>query len=228
MSENQKKKEATAITPSQAAGESWCERPKADKIPCPAMLTFYNNGMMNPDEDGNVTTAELDKVLESVGVSAFVRGMLGRSADDSDGLRDCKFDLFALRDSSLDHSGSTGVRDPEVDPEKLETALLKFSENGRMYVEHFAAAANHGEKHDPGIKGTLTQTLDFAALLELFGRVDEDGKRYLTDQDVRGLWMDGKFPEGWQPRPNCEVGAGDLALGVAKMVLGRVVDAVGL
>ena len=97
-----------------------------------------------------------------------------------------------------------------------------------MYVEHFAAVANHGEKHDPGIKGTLTQTLDFAALLELFGRVDESGKRYLTNEDVRGLWMDGKFPEDWQPRPNCEVGAGDLALGVANMVLKRVIDAVGL
>ncbi len=228
MSEDKEPKETAADITPPTGGSSWCKRPKADEIPCPAMLAFYNNGLMNPDEDGNVTTAELDEVLESIGVSAFVRNMLVRSTDDTDGIRDCKFNLFGLRNSSLDHTGSTGILDPKVDPKKLESWLLNFGENGRMYVEHFAAAANEGEKHDPGIKGTLVQTLDFAALLELFGRVDESGKRYLTDEDVRGMWIDGKFPEGWQPRPNGEVGAGDLALGVADMVLKRVKDAIGL
>lgn len=228
MSEDKETKETGAKSGCPADGSSWCERPNADKIPCPAMLAFYNNGLMNPDEDGVVTTDDLDKVLESFGVSALVRNVLVRSADGSDEIRDCKFNLFGMRNTSIDHAGSTGVRDPKVDPEKLESALLHFGENGRMYVEHFAAAANHGEKHDPGIKGTLTQTMEFAALLELFGRADESGKRYLTDEDVRGLWIYGKFPKDWQPRSDGEVGAGDLAVGVANMVLKRVIDAIGL
>ena len=67
-------------------GQAWQERPKADSIPCPALLSFYNNGWLNPDDSGT------DALPGS-------------------------FNLFALRDSKLDHSGSTGIRDPEVNPE---------------------------------------------------------------------------------------------------------------
>jgi hypothetical protein len=71
---------------------------------------------------------------------------------------------------------------------------LKFSENGRMYAEHFAAAANQAQLRDPGFQGTILQTVEFTALLEAFGRVDESNKRYVTVDDVKGLWIDGKYP----------------------------------
>ena len=212
------------------SGEAWKTRDHADEIPCPALLTLYNNGLLNPKEGedgGELTTDELDEVLVKIGVSSIVRKVLVRGADKSDGVRDGKFNLFQLRDSNLDHSGSTGIRDPKVDPSKLDSMLLDFGENGRLYAEHFAAAAANAREKDPGIKGTVIETVEFTALLEVFGRVDESDKRYLTNEDVRRLWIEGKFPEGWKPRTADVVGAGDVALGVADMVLKRVLTAVG-
>ena len=210
-----------------ADGNGWCPRHNADTIPCPALLSFYNNGWLKPDENGNVSTADLDKVLASVGLSATVRKILVKGADESDNVLDGKFNLFALRDSKLDHTGSTGVRDPKVNPELLESNVLQFSENGRMYAKHFAAVANHARKQDPGLKGTITQTVELTALLEVFGREDESKNRYLTVDDVRGLWIDGKFPKDWQPHAPDEIGAAGVTLRVAEMVLKRVLKDIG-
>lgn len=219
--------EETKINSANPAADSvWRERPNADKIPCPALLSFYNNGLLNPDQEGKVTTAHLVEVLASVGVSAKVRKALVKIADETDEVPE-SFNLFALRDSSLDHRGSTGIRDPDFNPEKLDNALLKFSENGRMYAKHFAAAANQAQMKDPGFKGTTIQTVEFTALLEVFGRVDEFKKRYVTVDDVKGLWIDGKYPKDWQPRAADEIGVGDVTAGVAVMTVKRLLNAIG-
>ncbi len=225
-----KASEGTLANCNSAVSESasvWCERSDADKIPCPALLSFYNNGVLNPDAAGNVSIDHLDAVLASVGVSATVRKVLTKGADKTDEIPD-SFNLFALRDSSLDHSGSTGIRDPDVNPEKLEQALLRFSEDGRMYAEHFAAAANQACLHDPGFKGSAIQTVEFSALLEVFGRLDEAEKRYLTLEDVRRLWLDGQYPEAWQPRPADDIGVSDVLASVAVLSVKRIVQTLGL
>jgi hypothetical protein len=61
----------------------------------------------------------------------------------------------------------------------------------------------------------------------VFGRLDEDKKRYLTVDDVKGLWIDGKYPDGWQPRGANEIGAGDLAVGAAAMAVKRILNLFG-
>lgn len=223
MSTPEETQESTIDGTTSANDNTWHDRPNADKIPCPALLSFYNNDLLNPDEHGNVTTAQLDAVLASVGLNAKVRGTLVKGADKTDEAIN-SFNLFALRDSKLDHSGSTGIRDPEINPEKLENTLLKFSENDRMYAEHFAAAANHAQLQDPGFTGTLIETLEFTALLEVFGRVDESKKRYLTVDDVKGLWIDGKFPQDWQPRASDEIGVDDVAAGMTVMAVKRLLQ----
>jgi hypothetical protein len=124
-------------------------------------------------------------------------------------------------------SGSTSVRDPEVNPEKLESALLQFGKDGRMYAEHFAAAASHAAQQDPGIKGTLTQTVELTTVLEVFGRVDESNRRYLTNEDVQGLWIDGRFPKDWHPRASAEIDGIQLLGGVTKMLFQRGLKAIG-
>lgn len=228
MSTPEEAQETTIDSTTAANDSTWHDRPNADKIPCPALLSFYNNDLLNPDEHGNVTTADLDDVLASVGINDTVRKILVKGADKTDEIPD-SFNLFALRDSRLDHSGSTGVRDPEINPEKLKNALLRFSEDGRMYAEHFAAAANYAQLQDPGFKGTMIQTLEFTALLEVFGRVDEvKKKRYLTVEDVKGLWMDGKFPQDWQPRASDEIGVDDVAAGVTDVAVKRLLQLLGL
>lgn len=227
MSTHEENQETTINSTTSPNANTWHERSNADKIPCPALLSFYNNDLLNPDEHGNVTTAQLDDVLASVGINANVRKVLVKGADETDEIPH-SFNLFALRDSKLDHSGSTGIRDPEINPEKLENALLKFSEKGRMYAEHFAAAANHAQLQDPGFKGSLIQTLEFTALLEVFGRVDESKKHYLTVDDVKGLWIDGKFPKDWQPRPSDEIDVGDVAAGVTVIAVKRLLQLLGI
>ena len=206
--------------------DKWAARPHAEQIPCPALLSFYNNGWLNPDDSGNLTIEHLDAALAHVGVGPKVRSFLVKGADGTDAVPG-SFNLFALKDSKLDHSGSTGVRDPEISPEKLQSALLKFSENGRMYAEHFAAAANQAAKLDPGA-GTIIETVEFRALLEVFGRLDENGQRYVTDQDVKNLWLDGRFPENWQPRPENDIGVDDILKGVAIIAIHRLLQGLGI
>lgn len=216
MSTSEETNKATATSVN-----GWSNRSNADRIPCPALLSFYNHGLLNPDKDGNVKTAELDKVLASVGLSTEARKVLVQGADKTDEVSD-SFNLFALRDSKLDHSGSTGIRDPEVNPKQLYDGLLQFSKDGRMYAEQFAAAANHAQKQDPGFKGTMIQTVEFTALLEVFGRVDESNKRYVTTEDIEGLWIDGKFPKDWQPREAEDIGFDDLTRQIVGMLTNRL------
>lgn len=204
-------------------GKEWQERPNADAIPCPALLSFYNNGWLQADTDGNVTIESLKTALTEAGISEDVRKALLGMADGSDKIPD-SFNLFDLRESKLNHTGSTGIRDQRVSPELLEDALLKFSEEGRLYAEHFAAAANYGAEGDPGLKGTILQTIEFRALLEVFGRLDKHQQRYLTIEDVKGLWLEGRFPDGWQPRPQEDIATADILKGVAMMAVHRLLS----
>jgi hypothetical protein len=228
MSTPEETQETTINSTTSANDNSWHERPKADEIPCPALLSLYNNDLLNPDEDGNVKTSQLEDVLASVGLNSRVRTILAKGADKTDEAPG-SFNLFGLRESTLDHTGSTGIRDPEFAPDKLDSALLDFSENGRMYAEHFASAANHAQLKDPGVKGTIIQSLEFSALLEVFGRVDDESKkRYLTVDDVKGLWIDGKFPKDWQPRASDEIGVDDVAAGVTAIAVKRLLQLLGI
>jgi len=232
----------------------FANKPNADKIPCPALLTLYNQGWLGSEdcpinEDGTVNTRQLEKALAHIGLEPTIVQLLVKGADnavvesDNDtadtsnikGLKnDDKFNLFNLRDTNLNHAGSTGIRDPNVNSEKLEKTLLRFSEvfsednkeERRMYAEHFAAAANSGLEQDPGdnrldsLKGTLKQTFEFQALLEVFGRLDKNNQRYLTEQDINNLWIDGRFPEGWKVRKHrdSESNPEDGEITVAKIV----------
>jgi hypothetical protein len=96
-----------------------------------------------------------------------------------------------------------------------------------MYAEHFAAAANQAAKLDPGM-GTLIETVEFRALLEVFGRLDEKGERYVTDQGIKDLWLAGRFPQDWQPRPANDIGVDDVLKGVAVIAIHRVLQHLGI
>ncbi len=215
------------IKQSFASSHPWRSRPHADSIPCPALLCFYNHGLLNPDDNGNVTLAELDNALARVGIQPKVRGILTKGAENSDAITG-SFNLFALRDSSLDHTGSTGVRDPKVAPDRLDDALLNFSQNNRMYSEHFAAAANAARKRDPGLVGTSKQTVELTSILAVFGRIDESGQLYLTTDDIRHLWIDGRFPDDWEPRSQNDISLLDVATSSLEMAFARVAKAWGL
>ncbi len=152
MSTPENAQKATISSSETAVEKAKCPYEHADSIPCPALLSFYKNGWLEPDAAGNVSNEHLGEVLTRVGISTRAKDALVHIADNTD-KTEGSFNLFNLRNSKIDHPGSTGIRDPEVNPEKLHDALLKFSEDGRMYAEHFAAAANQARVRDPGSKG---------------------------------------------------------------------------
>ncbi|MBT6179559.1 MAG: hypothetical protein HOI23_20130 [Deltaproteobacteria bacterium] len=211
---------------SQGIPQEYRERVNADKIPCPALLSLYNNGDLKPESDGSINMEDLDKALGSLGLGPSVRGALVKVADGTDKIPDT-FNLFNLRDSNIDHTGSTGIRDPKVDPEKLDT-FLSFGTEGRLYASNLAEAMGHFNAIDPGLKGTAIETLEMTALLQVFGREDESrgGDRYFTEQDIKGLWLDGRYPEDWTARPVDDVSLTEVGLVGAKIGISRIWDAI--
>ncbi|MFM7846031.1 MAG: hypothetical protein ACKPEY_17615 [Planctomycetota bacterium] len=191
------------------------------------MLCFYHHGLLNPDPAGNVTLAELDAALMKVGIHERLRSLLKKQADKTDDIPE-SFNLFELRGSNLDHTGSTGIRDPEVDVEKLQTRLLNFSVQGRMYAEHFAAAANFSQQHERGLHGTTLQTVELTSILKVFGRHDESGRLFLTNDDLRSIWIDGRIPADWQPRPEGDIGLLDVFGSSITMAGSRLLKFLGL
>ena len=192
-------------------------------MPCPALLSLYNNGDLKPAQDGTVDMKELDQALAGMGLGSTARGAL---LDGTDEVPE-SFNLFNLRDSNIDHAGSTGIRDPKVDPDKLDK-FLSFGENGRLYADNLAKAGAHFSEIDPGFKGTVIETLELSALLQVFGREDpeRDGDRYFTNDDIKGLWIDGKYPEDWKARPADDVGLLEIGGVGAEMGATRFWDAI--
>jgi hypothetical protein len=211
---------------SEGIPKEYRERVNADKIPCPALLSLYNNGDLKPAPDGSVDMKALDQALGGLGLGASVRSALVKVADGTDKMPD-SFNLFNLRDSNIDHSGSTGIRDPKVDPEKLDT-FLSFGSGGRFYADNLAKAMDHFKSIDPGFKGTAIETVEMSALLQVFGRVDPDrgGERYFNNDDIKGLWLDGKYPHDWKPRPTNDVSLAEVGFVGAKIGVFRIWDAI--
>lgn len=217
--------EEQPIAESEVIPKGYRIRPNVDKIPCPFLAAAYNNGDLTPEPDGTLNTKDLDDALAGVGISHGVRAILVVGADKTDEILE-SLNLFKLRDSILDHSGSTGIRDPKVNPQKLDE-LLSFGEGGKMFEKHFAVAANEFARRDPGFVGTVTETTEFTAILQVFGRIDGNGNRYLTNSDIKGLWLDGRYPQDWKPRPPDSIGLGTLAARSGLMGLKRIFSAIG-
>jgi len=211
---------------SEGIPKEFRERVNADKIPCPALLSLYNNGDLKPELDGTVNMEELNQALGGLGLGPSVRSALVKVADGTDEMPDT-FNLFNLRDSNIDHTGSTGIRDPKVDPDKLDT-FLSFGTEGRLYADNLASALAHFNTIDPGLKGTAIETVEMSALLQVFGRKDPDrsGERYFTNDDIEGLWIDGKYPQDWKPRPTDDVSLSEVGLVGAKIGATRIWDAI--
>jgi len=212
-------------TESESIAKGFRVRPNVDKIPCPFLASAYNNGDLSPAPDGTLTTKNLNDALADVGISQRMRSILVRSADKTDEIPGV-LNLFKLRGSSLDHAGSTGIRDPKINPQKLDE-LLSFGENGKMFGKHFAEAANEFARRDPGFKGTALVTTEFTAILQVFGRPDESGDRYLTNADIKGLWLDGRYPQNWKPRPPDSIGLATVAVRSGLMGLKRIFETIG-
>lgn len=84
----------------------WSDRKRAEEIPCPALLSFYSNGLLDPDEDGISSTEALSQALEKAGVNSTVAKVLVKQADESDGASDNRFDLLICGTPSSTTAGA--------------------------------------------------------------------------------------------------------------------------
>jgi hypothetical protein len=168
------------------------------KIPCPALAGMFNAGMLQVAKDGTVQVADLDRALRQIGPDATTRGILTRGADKTDAVKG-SFNLFRLNGSNLDHTGSTGIRQNGVHPERFDV-LMSFSKDGeRLTAKDLADAADHFAREDPGLRGRVTQMAEMTIVLEVFGRHAPDGSRFFTREDARQLFVDGQIPSSWKP-----------------------------
>jgi hypothetical protein len=170
----------------------------ASKIPCPALAGMFNAGMLKVDQDGTVQVPDLERALGQLGLSNTARKALAGGADNTDELKG-QFNLFTLNGSNLDHTGSTGIRQDGVHPERFDV-LMRFSKDGATLTRNdLADAAEHFAKEDPGLRGRVTQLVELSAVLEVFGRHAPDGSRYFTREDARQLFVEGQLPPSWSP-----------------------------
>lgn len=190
------------------------------KIPCPALAGLFNANMLKVEKDGTVKISDLESALSQIGPNAKLRNALTRGAENTDDVTG-SFNLFKLNGSNLDHTGSSGIRQNGVHPERFDK-LMSFSKDGeRLTRKDLADAAEAFAKEDPGLRGRVTQQAEMTIVLEIFGRTANDGSRYLTREDAKQLFVDGQIPSSWSPPavPG-KVGLGDV-LGSAALGLFR-------
>lgn len=210
---------ARAECPHRTAAE---KAEAAKKIPCPALSAMFTSDMLPAAEDGTVQIADLDKALTELGLSRGVRKILTHGGDNVDEKKG-SFNLFELNGSSLDHTGSSGIRQNGVHPERFDL-LVKFSKDGqRLTPSDMADAAKHFERESPGFRGAITQLAEMAILLETFGQRDDNGRAYFTIEDARKLWVDGELPSSWQrPAVPGSVRIDEILLLAAKMKASQI------
>lgn len=168
------------------------------KIPCPALAGMFNAGMLKVAKDGTVKIPDLERALSQLGPDSTTRGILTRGADNTDEIKG-QFNIFKLNGSNLDHTGSTGIRQNGVHPERFDL-LMSFSKDGKtLTAKDLADAADHFAKEDPGLRGRVTQLAEMSIVMNVFGRHAADGTRYFTREDAKQLFVDGQIPSSWQP-----------------------------
>jgi hypothetical protein len=194
------------------------------KIPCPALAGMFNAGMLKTERDGTVKIPDLERALSQLGPDGLTRKVLTNGADATDPVKG-SFNLFTLNGSNLDHTGSTGIRQNGVHPERFDV-LMSFSKDGeRLTAKDLADAGEHFAKEDPGLRGRVTQLAELSIVMQVFGRHAPDGSRYFTRQDARQLFVEGQIPSGWQPPlvPG-KVGIGDVLGGTALGLFRQLVN----
>jgi len=172
----------------------------AKKIPCPALAGMFNSGLLKVEKDGTVKIPDLERALSQIGPSATVRKILTNGADKTDAIEG-QFNLFKLNGSNLDHTGSSGIRQNGVHPERFEK-LMSFSKDGeRLTRKDLADAAEAFAKEDPGLRGRVTQQAEMSIVLEVFGRTAAEGPRVFRRGGAKQALVGGQGPPLWAPPP---------------------------
>jgi hypothetical protein len=175
---------------------------KANGLPCPMLSTLVTEGMITPDQNGEVSLEDLKAALASVGISRLGQKVLAHGgAKATESLERGMLNLLKLEESDLEHEGSIGpLQDGGFRPEYLEQ-LKSFSTDGETLTLDDIAAAQKTRfiQDDSGVRAELLGLAELSAIFLVLGRDNADGVKSLKLSDVDRLYRENKLPEDFKP-----------------------------
>lgn len=191
---------------------------RAGAIPCPMLSMMVMEDLLVPDKDGNVTTDQLKKALDKVGISWLPRTGLAHFSVASVGDKEKgTLNLFDLFRSSIDHKGSLGPLQDGGFNQHLLDQLKSFSSDGvRLTIQDLAAAQLTRIKQEDG--GVRDKAIGWAEISALTLVVGKGSPKALMLKDLDTIFKENRLPDDWK-RPN--VNSINLAWTVAKLAMSQ-------
>ncbi|MBS2040491.1 hypothetical protein JST97_36225 [bacterium] len=190
------------------------DNPKAGLIPCPWWRTVINNDMVKVDHDGNVSFKDLRQALKQTGVTFGLREvailgvkrvachMAGVPTGGITGFMNVlnmdRINVFDLPKSELMHNGDSGTLRNGFNQANLERLISYSSDGQRITAKDLADANQKQMEADPGEAGRKFGIAEYSILLNIFGKKDESGEKFLTKEDVTKIFKNNQFPDGWE------------------------------
>ncbi len=188
--------------------------PKAGLIPCPWWRTVINNDMVSVDAEGNVPIKDMRKAFKETGISFGLREaaiigvkrvachMAGVPTGGISGFMNVlnmdKINVFDLPTSELMHNGDSGTLRHGFNQGNLDRMLSYSSDGQRVTAKDLADANQKQMEADPGEDGRKFGVAEYGILLNIFGKKDEHGQKYMTREDVTKVFKNNQFPDGWK------------------------------
>ena len=198
---------ATIPNPPKATGDF-----SIDEVMCPVLKTGVREGRITVDAEGNATGLNSylkDDLNIAWGLrQLFVKG--GKSASDRGDAEGDTINLRNLRGSNLDHAADSQILRQGFSQERLDLAVSYSADGERLTLADLGKFQQHLLGEEPGLKGKFVGGMEYAAVVSVFGRIDDSGKRYITISDFNSLFRDNKFPEGWESQTHDKTGFWDV------------------
>lgn len=205
--------------PRAADGSKWTSRPNADRITCPYLLSVFNNGDLVPDEDGFATREELAQACGRTGMPSWI---MATALNSSTQVKDGRSGIFIFnmhaeqKNFTGEHTWSTGTREIFTKESKSKAVALyeeRFtgcSENGKFYFRNTFAIIDKCMASQVVLEDAIQDKggklvpmffiIVYRMTLMMFGRYDENGDVFMTVEEMRDFWLDGKYPAGYENR----------------------------
>jgi len=212
--------------------DAYLEQQDVDKIPrfrnimCPVLRLGVRNSKLVMDDEGWVDQVNLYNYMEYIGIdrnAIVIKKVIDAAKSRPD---DDKINIAAFKGSVFDHGSTSGIFRYEVldsatgesySQDALDAFVAMSRDDENMDLEDFAQATNRFHqcpfgKIKTSIFGVVASTFEFVLLLQLFGRTHNGGTKFLTLDDVKGIWGESKFPRYWTKPQKSEFGTRDFII----------------
>ena len=183
-----------------------------DEVLCPVLKTGVREGRLQVDAEGNATGLEA-YLKDDLGIAWALRKVAVRGAKGASDRADAEGDTFNLRNlrgSNLDHNADSQILRNGFSQERLDLALSFSSDGEKLTLADLGKFQQHLLGEEPGGKGKFVGGVEFSAVVEVFGRTDGEGRRFIKNEDFVSLFRDNRFPEGWEASQKDKTGFFDV------------------